>query len=52
MEGCVLKLGSIGLVRGNGTYWLDESPYKNHGTVYGAKRCRFCHCNIVRNYGT
>jgi len=52
MEGSVLKLGTLGLVRGTGTQWLDESPYKNHGTVYGAKRCRLCHCNIVRNYGT
>jgi len=34
------------LVRGGGTQWLDESPYKNHGTVYGAKRVRCCHCNV------
>jgi len=51
MEGCVLKLGSIGLVRGGGTQWLDESPYKSHGTVYGAKRVRCCHCNPVVDYG-
>jgi len=51
MEGCVLKLGTVGLVRGGGTQWLDESPYKNHGTVYGAKRVRCCHCNVVRDYG-
>jgi len=51
MEGCVLKLGSIGLVRGGGTKWLDEGPYKYHGTVYGAKRVRCCHCNVVRDYG-
>jgi len=50
-EGCVLKLGSIGLVRGGRTQWLDESPYKSHGTVYGAKRVRCCHCNVVRDYG-
>jgi len=52
MDGCVLKLGTVGLVRGGGTQWLDESPYKNHGTVYGAKRVRCCHCNVVRDYGT
>jgi len=52
MDGCVLKLGTLGLVRGGGTQWLDESPYKNHGTVYGAKRVRCCHCNVVRDYGT
>jgi len=52
MNGCVLKLGTFGLVRGGGTQWLDESPYKNHGTVYGAKRVRCCHCNVVRDYGT
>jgi len=52
MDGCVLKLGTAGLVRGGGTQWLDESPYKNHGTVYGAKRVRCCHCNVVRDYGT
>jgi len=51
MEGCVLKLGSIGLVRGGGTQWLDEGPYKLHGTVYGAKRVRCCHCNPVVDYG-
>jgi len=51
MDGCVLKLGTLGLVRGGGTQWLDESPYKNHGTVYGAKRVRCCHCNVVRDYG-
>jgi len=51
MDGCVLKLGTVGLVRGGGTQWLDESPYKNHGTVYGAKRVRCCHCNVVRDYG-
>jgi len=51
-EGLVLKLGTYGLVRGNGTKWLDESPYKNHATVYGPKRVRCCHCNIVRDYGT
>jgi len=52
MEDCALRLGPIGLVRGTGTQWLDDSPYKNHGTIYGAKRVRCCHCNIVRNYGT
>jgi len=52
MDGCVLKLGTVGLVRGGGTQWLDESPYKNHGTVYGAKRVRCCHCNPVVDYGT
>jgi len=51
-NGCVLKLGSLGLIRGGGTQWLDESPYKNHGTVYGAKRVRCCHCNPVVEYGT
>jgi len=51
MEGCVLKLETLGLVRGGGTKWLDESPYKSHGTVYGAKRVRCCHCNVVRDYG-
>jgi len=51
MEGCVLKLGTLGLVRGGGTQWLDEGPYKLHGTVYGAKRVRCCHCNPVVNYG-
>ena len=52
MNGCVLKLGTVGLVRGGGTKWLDESPYKNHGTVYGAKRVRCCHCNPIMWYGT
>jgi len=52
MNGCVLKLGTVGLVRGGGTQWLDESPYKNHGTAYGAKRVRCCHCNVPRGYGT
>jgi len=51
MRGCVLKLGALGLIRGGGTKWLDESPYKSHGTVYGAKRVRCCHCNIARDYG-
>jgi len=52
MDGCVLKLGTVGLVRGGGTQWLDESPCKNHGTVYGAKRVRCCHCNPVVDYGS
>jgi len=51
MDGCVLKLGTVGLVRGGGTKWLDESPFKNHATVYGSKRVRCCHCNVVRDYG-
>jgi len=51
-DGCVMKLGALGLVRGGGTQWLDEGAYKNHGTVYGAKRVRCCHCNPVVNYGT
>jgi len=52
MDGCVLKLGTVGLVKGGGTKWLDESPYGNHGTVYGAKRVRCCHCNPIMEYGT
>jgi len=51
MKDCVLKFGIVGLVRGGGTKWLDEGPYKLHGTVYGAKRVRCCHCNPVVNYG-
>ena len=52
MDECVLKLGTVGLVRGGGTQWLDESPYGNHATVHGAIRVRCCHCNPVVRYGT
>ena len=51
-DGLVLKLSTYGLVRGNGTKWLDESPYRNHGTVYGATRVRCCHCNPIVRFGT
>jgi len=52
LDGCELLLGTVGLVRGGGTQWLDESGHGNHGTVYGAIRVRCCHCNPVVRYGT
>jgi len=52
MDGCVLKLGKVGLVKGGGSKWLDESGYSHHGDVYGAVRVRCCHCNPVVLYGS